>query len=69
MSSTPLSIAELKADYLQRIPLSRPGIPADIAGACLFLASDAASYITGASLAVDGGWEITNYPSLPDYLQ
>lgn len=42
-----------------RMPLGRIGQPADIAKACLFLASDAASYITGQSLAVDGGFLIS----------
>jgi meso-butanediol dehydrogenase / (S,S)-butanediol dehydrogenase / diacetyl reductase len=36
-------------------PLRRVGTPADIAGACVFLASPAASWITGQTLAVDGG--------------
>lgn len=36
------------------IPLRRVGEPEDIANACLFLASDMASYITGAVLSVDG---------------
>jgi len=36
--------------------LPRRGLPADIAAAALFLASDAASFITGQSLVVDGGW-------------
>ena len=37
------------------VPLGRIGEPGDIAGAVLFLASDAAAYITGTSLIVDGG--------------
>jgi len=41
---------------LQRIPLGRLGKPADIAWAIVFLASSAASLITGASLLIDGGW-------------
>lgn len=39
-----------------RTPWPRLGRPEDIAGATLFLASDMASYITGATLLVDGGW-------------
>jgi 3-oxoacyl-[acyl-carrier protein] reductase len=38
-----------------RVPLGRYGTPAEIASAAVFLASDAASYITGVTLAVDGG--------------
>ena len=41
--------------YLQRIPLRRFAQPADIAEAVLFLASDAAAYITGEQIVVDGG--------------
>ncbi|MCX7079141.1 MAG: SDR family oxidoreductase, partial [Pseudomonas sp.] len=37
------------------IPLKRVGLPLEVANAILFLASDEASYITGASLPVDGG--------------
>jgi 3-oxoacyl-[acyl-carrier protein] reductase len=37
-------------------PLGRPGTPQDCAGAVLFLCTDAASYITGTSIAVDGGY-------------
>ncbi len=53
---------ELKADAARsrevshRIPAGRWGTPEDIAGAALFLASDAAAYIHGVVLAVDGGW-------------
>jgi 3-oxoacyl-[acyl-carrier protein] reductase len=43
---------------LERIPLGRLGEPADIARAVLFLASDAATYITGTTLVVDGGMSL-----------
>jgi NAD(P)-dependent dehydrogenase (short-subunit alcohol dehydrogenase family) len=41
---------------LQRIPLQRYGEPGDIANVALFLASEAAAYITGHTVVVDGGW-------------
>ncbi len=41
---------------LARIPLKRYGDPADMANAAVFLASPAASYITGQTLIIDGGW-------------
>lgn len=45
-------------DNLARIPLGRPGQPADIVNAALFLASDEASWITGVNLVVDGGGSV-----------
>lgn len=46
----------IRESILNRTPLDRIGSPAEIAGPAVFLASDAASYITGTVLAVDGGW-------------
>lgn len=43
-------------NYESRTPLKRMGEPEEIASAVLFLAAEAASYITGATLMVDGGW-------------
>jgi 2-deoxy-D-gluconate 3-dehydrogenase len=54
--------APLRADpvrsrqILERIPAGRWGEPDDIAGAAVFLCSDAARYVHGHVLLVDGGW-------------
>ncbi|MCL4297379.1 MAG: 3-oxoacyl-ACP reductase FabG [Anaerolineae bacterium] len=47
---------DFKASVIARIPLGRVGEPVDVAGAVVFLASPAASLITGATLLIDGGW-------------
>jgi NAD(P)-dependent dehydrogenase (short-subunit alcohol dehydrogenase family) len=47
-------IAAIKAD----IPLRRLGTPRDVAGACLFLASDLSNFVTGATIDVNGGLHI-----------
>jgi NAD(P)-dependent dehydrogenase (short-subunit alcohol dehydrogenase family) len=51
-----VDMEEMMAAFLARIPLGRTGQPDDIAMAVLFLASDAASYVTGSLLVVDGGY-------------
>ena len=45
----------MRAEILKGIPLNRLGDAADVAGACLFLASDLSSYLTGTAIDVNGG--------------
>ena len=47
--------AERKAEIAETIPMARLGVPADVAGACVFLASDLSAYCTGITLDVNGG--------------
>ena len=48
--------AERSKTILARIPAGRWGLPADLAGAAVFLASAASNYVHGHILVVDGGW-------------
>ena len=50
---------EIRAAYHDAIPLNRYGLEKELAEAIFFLCSDRASYITGQTLAVDGGFEAT----------
>ena len=54
--SDPEAAAEQAQQFTQMVPLGRYGQPEGIAGAATFLESDLASYVTGESLVVDGGW-------------
>lgn len=49
---------EQKDAYRELIPIGRWGVPDDVAGACVFLASDAASFITGQNLCINGGMTV-----------
>jgi NAD(P)-dependent dehydrogenase (short-subunit alcohol dehydrogenase family) len=52
---------EVLKDYFRHVPLGRGGDPEEVANASAFLASDLASYITGATLFVDGGQMATKF--------
>jgi NAD(P)-dependent dehydrogenase (short-subunit alcohol dehydrogenase family) len=63
MILTPLNKRALEdAAYLEQaeaqIPIRRAGLPADIAGMAVYLASDASSFHTGDSFLIDGGYAI-----------
>jgi 7-alpha-hydroxysteroid dehydrogenase len=46
---------EVKAEVVRRSPLSRMGESTDLTGACLFLCSEASSWLTGQTIVIDGG--------------
>lgn len=56
MTDAVFSKPELYDSAVSVIPQRRPGIPADLAGATVLLASDASDYITGQTIVIDGGW-------------
>ena len=53
---------DFREHVLGHIPLGRIGDPIDVAGTVVFLASPAASLITGANIMVDGGWSVAGAP-------
>ncbi len=61
LTESHFSQPELLKDYFRHIPLGRGGEAPEVANAIAFLASDAASYITGAALLVDGGQMATKF--------
>ena len=58
MTGAMLEVPEMIQPILARTPMKRVGEPADIAGPVLFLTSPAARFITGQTLAVDGGYSV-----------
>jgi 3-oxoacyl-[acyl-carrier protein] reductase len=50
--------AELVAGVIAQTPIGRAGTPGDIAGAAMWLVSDAGSFVTGAVIPVNGGWRV-----------
>ena len=53
-----------RAHYEKNIPLGRIGVPADCGGAAVFLASNAAAYITGQVIVIDGGLTVSQISPL-----
>lgn len=47
---------KIREQNIKKIPMRRGGEPREVGDVCVFLASDAASFITGETLAIDGGW-------------
>jgi gluconate 5-dehydrogenase len=59
LTSSILQSEEFVRRLNSRVPLRRWGQPRDLAGAAVFLASDAGSYVTGQQIVIDGGFTIT----------
>ena len=55
VSGSELKPGQLAKKYAAMIPLGRLGMPKDLIGTAVFLASDASGYITGQTIFVDGG--------------
>jgi NAD(P)-dependent dehydrogenase (short-subunit alcohol dehydrogenase family) len=55
--ATPEQMAAFEAALMQRIPMGHRGVPDDLVGLAVYLASDAAHYVTGQVIAHDGGWD------------
>ena len=56
MTTIMMSDPEKMKEWVKNYPLGRFGIPEDVANACLYLASDESSFVTGSMLPVDGGY-------------
>jgi 2-dehydro-3-deoxy-D-gluconate 5-dehydrogenase len=59
MTDAVFSNPDLYDSAVSVIPMGRPGVPSELAGATVFLASDASDYITGETITVDGGWTVS----------
>jgi citronellol/citronellal dehydrogenase len=65
MDTYPPEILALARDRVRALPAGRMGTEAEVAGAVIFLLSDAASFITGETIRIDGGGSLHSEPLLP----
>jgi len=66
MSNGGMALSAVRDLYIREIPLQRPGVSADVAGAAIWLASDEASFITGQTIHCSGGQTLRRNPSLAE---
>lgn len=66
MSGGGMDVPRVRDLYMREIPLQRPGVSADVAGAAVWLASDDASFITGQTIHCSGGQTLRRNPSLAE---
>ncbi len=65
LSNYPQEVQEIAADAMKQVPAARLGSESEVSAAVVFLLSPAASYITGATLRVDGGGSLAKVPMMP----
>ncbi|WP_047982636.1 SDR family NAD(P)-dependent oxidoreductase [Ornithinibacillus contaminans] len=68
LTSDLTNVEAINDAYMERIPMNRAADPDEMAGPALFLVSEDASYVNGASLLVDGAWAVTGYPDLSKFM-
>ena len=56
MTADLMTDKSLMQEWIKEYPIGRFGKPDDVSNACLYLASDESSFVTGASIPVDGGF-------------
>ncbi len=65
-----LADGSLQEDWMvARVPMKRLAAPQEIANAVRWLAGDEASYVTGQTIVVDGGWTMQGLPQAPSWLK
>lgn len=61
--------SQFRSAVSAKIPAGRPGRPADLVGAYVYLCSEAAAYVTGADIPINGGWSIGDAPIVQPHFE